>query len=473
MHALRISLLAGMVCTANAVLLSVPGQHPTIQASLEAARPGDTILVDPGIYRERIRLKEKVILRSRGEDDQGILGLKRAELTIIEGGGREGEGSGVVMAEGSTLDGFTVRHVGEYDDAEWNRHHASKGEDQSHEQIGRPGPAGIEVKGVDCVVRNNIVHHNGYTGIAIEGMEGKECSPLVERNICHRNMGGGIGSMNQSSALIVENICFQNFYAGIGHNHASPKVLNNRCYENIRAGIGISEDSSPLVRGNQCHHNRRAGIGIRSGSRSWPVLENNDCHDNEMAGIGFGECERGRATLTGNRVVDNGLVAVGIHRGWKVGLTGNEFSRQGGLPPIIMVFEGAEATLVDNKIRGGGVAGLRVEGRVMARGNDFIGTSFRKGGPPNFAIWALAGSQMAMSGNQVSGWRHALRAREAEVSASGNKVSQFHQAAFVIDKPSGSIHVQGNLVVASDPSDQILLLDGKQEKGKDNRLVAP
>ena len=124
------------------------------------------------------------------------------------------------------------------------------------------------MRGVTCEVRHNLVHHTGYTGIAITGVAGAACSPLVVSNICHRNMGGGIGSMNGSTAVIRGNTCFENFYAGIGHENASPLVESNRCFGNIRAGIGISEGASPTVRFNECRDNRRAGIGIRMNAGS-------------------------------------------------------------------------------------------------------------------------------------------------------------------------------------------------------------
>ena len=68
--------------------------------------------------------------------------------------------------------------------------------------------------GVTCAIRNNIVHHVGYSGISILGEERKACAPLVENNVCYRNMGGGIGSMKGSKATIRGNTCFENFYAG-------------------------------------------------------------------------------------------------------------------------------------------------------------------------------------------------------------------------------------------------------------------
>ncbi len=499
----------------NAADIRVPEDHKTIQLAIDAATAGDTIIVAPGTYKERIRLKEDVALKSAGDNSNGKLGLQRAEATIIDGGG-DGERPGVAMAQGSTIDGFTVTNVGTYDDALWEKHHATHGEQQAYEHIGELGTPGIGVIGVNCTISHNIVHHIGYTGIAIQGVDGKGCSPHVYRNFCYRNMGGGIGAMLKSTAVIEENACFQNYYAGIGHSNASPTVINNRCYENIRAGIGISEGACPLVRGNKCYKNRRAGIGIRTEASTQPIVDGNECYENDMAGIGtrakaapiirnnkcyknklagigsrteatptiignecyengkagigqqgdavtmlidnhchhnktsgigFATCKAGRSTLLNNKVVDNALVAVGVNPGWTVKLSGNELARKGGLPPIVMVFAGADVTFTNNVIRGGGVAGIRVAGKVRVENNDFVGTSLRRVGPPNFAIWALPGADVTMIDNQVDSWRHALHASDATVVAIKNNVSNFHNTPFMIQNPKTPANVSGNIAV--------------------------
>jgi parallel beta-helix repeat protein len=526
---LGLTLLATPLATSRAATVRVPQNQKTIQAGIDATKPGDTIIVSSGTYKERIRLKSGITVRSDGDDAIGELGLKRAEVTIIDGSVKGARGSGVTMAEGSVLDGFTITGVGNYDDALWNKHHATNGEEQAHEHIGELGTAGVAATGVTCTISNNIVHHIGYTGIGITGAEGRSCSPLVSGNACYRNMGGGIGSMKGSTAIIRTNTCFENFYAGIGQSAASPLVVGNTCHGNIRAGIGISEGSKPVVRGNKCYGNRRAGIGIRTGDETRPVVEDNDCYENEMAGIGirdeaapvirenrcyrnklagigsrtgarpiiidnecyeneqagigqrsgvksvlignhchhnkaagigFAKAEVGDATVLNNRVIDNATVAIGVHSGWTVRLNGNELSRKGGMPPIVMVFGGARATLTDNVIRGGGVAGIRTGGEVRADNNRFEGTSLRKVGPPNFAIWALPESQVAMTGNEIDGWRHALHAAEAEILVAGNEVTRFHGAAFVIKNPTSPAHVYNNTAISKNSTDQVLSLEG-------------
>ena len=460
-------------CLLPAAEIRVPEQHETIQAAIDVANTGDTILVAPGTYRERIALKPGIHLRSAGPDEKGTIGLQRAGATILDGGGVNGDAPGVTMAEGSTLDGFTVTNVGKYDEAKWQKDWDEKGANQSHEHIGLFGTPGIAITGVDCTVIHNIVHQNGDTGIAIRGVEGKRCSPTVSANVCYRNMGGGIGSMMGSTAIIDGNTCFENRFAGIGHDNASPLVTRNECYRNIRAGIGVSEGASPVVRNNRCYQNRKAGIGVRTGAATRPVIEDNDCYENEMAGIGSEEkaapiirgnrCYRNkltgigcrdhssstivenhcyenaaagigldsaaavllrnrvekneasgigisgesRATLIGNTCLENRLVAVGIPNGGEAFLQDNTLVRTEGMPPILAILGGSKAVLTGNTIRGGGVAGIMLQGQIEAIDNVLEGQGKGAG------ILARENSEATLSGNRISGYKESVRDQKA------------------------------------------------------------
>jgi pimeloyl-ACP methyl ester carboxylesterase len=379
------ALLDALEPAPRADTIRVPEEFKSIQTAIDAAKAGDTILVAPGTYRERIRLRPGITLRSDGGDDRGKSGLRRAEATILDH--PEGSGPGVQMAEGAILDGFTVTGVGTYDDILWRHHFDTHGNEQSHEPIGADGVPGIAVA-VTCEVRNNVVHHIGYTGIAVTGG-----SPLITGNVCHRNMGGGIGAMKGSTATIEENTCFENFYAGIGCEGSSPLIRNNNCHDNIRAGIGISEGSSPKVTGNRCFRNRRAGIGIRTGSDTRPVVEKNECRENDMAGIGIEE--GARPDILSNRLIGNKLVAIGISGGSRAVIADNEISREEGVPPLIAVLEDSRATINGNTLRGGGVAAIVVKGAADITRNHFVAPV------PKKLILPFDGATVSESENQI------------------------------------------------------------------------
>lgn len=500
----------GTTQVAVSATLHVPSEFETIQAAIDTARQGDTILVDQGTYREPLQLKPGISLRSSGDDTKGDFGLKRAEATILDGG--NDKISGVRMAEDATLDGFTITNVGRYDHELWNQHHASQGAEQSHDHIGHFGTPAIAIAGVTCVVRNNIVHHNGDTGIAIRGADGARCSPHVYANVCYRNMGGGIGSMNGSTAMIDSNVCFQNFYAGIGHDNASPSVTNNACYENIRAGIGISEGASPLVRDNRCYKNRRAGIGIRTGATTRPIIEGNDCFENDMAGIGCEEqsepiirnnhcyknqlagigaqseakpiivgnrCSENQqagigvrtgaaAVLCFNKCIENKLVAIGLPDGATACIYGNELSRTGGVPPLLALKGGARATLVGNTMQGGGVAAILVQGDAMIHDNRFQGRAKKQGS----AVWAWDGSNVVLTNNRFDGYKNALNARGSSVAVADNQVRTFQDAAFVISNAPTPALVSGNQAFSDSPKDVIVFIAGRAGIEAENSITA-
>jgi hypothetical protein len=56
-----------------AATIPYPGDHPSLQASVDAASPGDTVLVLPGTYTENVVLKKGVSLRSSAGRDSTTL----------------------------------------------------------------------------------------------------------------------------------------------------------------------------------------------------------------------------------------------------------------------------------------------------------------------------------------------------------------------------------------------------------------
>jgi plastocyanin len=80
--------------------LRVPKKYPTIQAAVDAAKPGDLILVSPGIYQEAVKVTTPYIT---------IRGTDRNQV-ILDGGYKLPNGVHVIEADGVTVENLTARH---------------------------------------------------------------------------------------------------------------------------------------------------------------------------------------------------------------------------------------------------------------------------------------------------------------------------------------------------------------------------
>lgn len=195
-------------------IIRVPADQPTIQAGIDAASLGDTVLVASGIYYETIVMREGVSLIGSGFTD-----------TIIDGQGTGNEsGSVVVGAENSLISGFTIRNA-------------------SLEYYNNLG-AGIDGRNYSFFIRKNWIT-NCRIGIITFG------SPIIENNVIIDNPGL-VGVSNSGSG--------------------KPHIINNTVLNNCR-GIQMSSDSVPNIVNNIIMNNYTCGI-CNFGSDEIPVRFN-------------------------------------------------------------------------------------------------------------------------------------------------------------------------------------------------------
>ena len=210
--------------------IRVPADQQTIQAAINAAVDGDTILVSPGTYTENISFNGKAIT---------VTSSGGASQTTIDGGQK-----GVVVsftnneARGSVLNGFTIT-----DDA-----------------LPLPTPAtfvtdGILVSGASPTITNNVI-----TGDRGHGIEVELGAPLIQGNTisytatqydprfdfgCDYLDGSGIlivgiaGSPTEILGNIIENNKAQCYGGAIRIDYATgPIIENNVIRNNVSIGFG-------------------------------------------------------------------------------------------------------------------------------------------------------------------------------------------------------------------------------------------
>lgn len=268
-------LLLCSVAAAPASIINVPGGQPTIQAGINAAVNGDTVLVAPGTYKENINFNGKRII---------VKSSNGPKVTIIDGGliapvatFSSGETLKSVL-KGFTLQNGTSTFNSQYDGG------------------------GVYINASSPTIMGNIIQNNfacnGGGGIAVEF-----ASPLIQNNKIRNNMqsgcsggigGAGIAVGGAAAARIIGNTIENNIWgSGDGGGitlfaAGAPTIQNNIIRGNTATGVSpaaqgggiwIVNDSDALVEQNLIYNNNAGqggGIyfGVPSGSRG-PFLINN------------------------------------------------------------------------------------------------------------------------------------------------------------------------------------------------------
>jgi hypothetical protein len=242
----------------------------------------------------------------------------------------------------------------------------------------------------------------------------------------------------------------------------APVVEGNECHTNEMAGIGCRDGAIPVLRNNVCRNNRMAGIGCDGGA---PLIVGNDCRDNRQAGIGVQG--RAKVAIHANKCFDNKLVAIGVTGGSTAVIIDNDLGRTGGIPPIIAVRDDSTAMIRDNRISGGGVAALLLQGQAVVSQNEFTGIQEKQGN----AVWIWEGSKASVSENSFDGYRTAVNATKARVVISENKIRRFRGPAIIVKHSPFPVHIFDNTGISADPESEMVVVEETSGIVKGNTLT--
>ncbi|HSO73897.1 MAG TPA: parallel beta-helix domain-containing protein [Blastocatellia bacterium] len=258
----------------------------SIQAAVDRARPGDTIEVMPGIYKEEVKIDlDNITLRGIANeilpgDNSGVSGRP-----VLEG---DKKLSDAVIATGSNfvIDNFDIQHyVANGVVAQHARNVTFR--NLKIDDTGLYGVYPVSCTGVtiekcvatgiadaalyvgqsrDIVVRDSEAYNN-VTGIEIEN----SINAVVENNYVHDNTGGILVFVLPNNPSKVGRDCIVRNNRVINNNH--PNFANpNSIVANVPPGTGVlvmaaknTEVTGNEIRGNDCY-----GVGVFSLEVSFP-----------------------------------------------------------------------------------------------------------------------------------------------------------------------------------------------------------
>jgi parallel beta-helix repeat protein len=240
----------------------VPIDYPTIQAGINAAASGDTVLVDSGIYFENVVINKTVSLAGQNK-----------AITIIDG---NGIGQVIIVAASHVnLSGFTIRRSGQ--------------------QL-RDSGLFLDFRSVDSKITDNIVIDN-YHGIFLESSTGN----VISFNNVSRNTGRGINLGSSTGNIISANFVSQNEQDnGIELSDSTDNLIRgNTLSRNGWGGIYLGQSPNNIIKENVVSNNSETGVYLDRSSNN--VLYRNSLFSNGLGALGQ------QFTAASSNVWDNGV----------------------------------------------------------------------------------------------------------------------------------------------------------------------
>jgi len=238
--------------------IHVPADQPTIQAGINAANHGDTVLVSPGTYYENIDFLGKAIT---------VTSSAGPATTVIDGGGNGGLAVVAFKSQEvrtSVLSGFSIQHGGT-------------------QTAPSQASGGVYVHAAAPTIRNNIVVANRCSGIFANGgalIQGNTVTGTLYQNggsgpndaYCQQ---GGTGIVVEGTATVgpythvevIGNTITNNTqalgYGGIKIGVAEATLIQNNIISNntgmVAGGIGTSNTQAVFIIQNLIYANTSSG----------------------------------------------------------------------------------------------------------------------------------------------------------------------------------------------------------------------
>jgi parallel beta-helix repeat protein len=291
------------------------GHHSTLTAALEAAKPGDRVLVRPGTYREGVVIDKPVEIIGDGEVDD----------IVIEATGRN---TILFKASMGRIANLTLRQAG---GGSWFCVNIAQG------RLDMEG-CNISSKSLSCVAV-----HSG-------------ADPRVRRNHIHDGNESGVFVYDEGQGTFEDNEIFGNTLGGVSvKTSGNPTVRRNRIRDGKGSGVTVYENGQGTFEDNEIFGNTLAGMAVRTGGN--PTVRRNRIHDGKQGGVMI--YENGLGIFEDNEICGNGFAGVEIREGGDPTLRGNRIydSKQGG----VMVYETGQGVLEDNDIFANAYAGIEIK----------------------------------------------------------------------------------------------------------------
>jgi F-box protein 11 len=282
------------------------GHFATISAAIAAAKPGDRLLIRPGLYQEGLVINKPLEIIGDGDRDDIII---------------EAKGQDVILFKTSM---GIVRNV-------------------SIRQLGGGNWFGVDIGQGRLHLEDCDITSQSLACVAIHD----GANPVVRHNRIHDGKQGGIYVYNNGRGTLEDNDIFGNTFSGLAiQTQADPVVRRNRIHDNKAAGVHVYEYGRGTLEDNDIFGNAKVGLAIQT--QADPVVRRNRIHDGKAGGVYVNE--DGRGTLEDNDIFGNAYSGIQIQENSTPTLRRNRITKN--LQYAIHVHSNGGGTIEHNDLRG-------------------------------------------------------------------------------------------------------------------------
>jgi parallel beta-helix repeat protein len=237
------------------------GNFATVSAAIEAAKPGDRILVRPGLYEEGLVVDKP--LEILGDGPVPDIEIRARDTNVLR-----------FQANIGRVANLTLRQAG--GKGEWYGVHITQGRlDLEGCDISSRSLACVAIRnGADPRLRRNKIHDGKRSGVfVLDGGLG-----TLEDNDITSNLSG-VSVKSDGNPTLRRNQIHDNKQSGVLVQEGGLGTLeDNDITSNTVSGVSVKSDGNPTVRANRINRNGRTAVWIRDGGRG--TLEDNDLTGN-------------------------------------------------------------------------------------------------------------------------------------------------------------------------------------------------
>ena len=301
--------LVGCSGTHEPRVLTVPGTSATIQGAVDAAGPGDLILVSPGTYHEAVRVEK---------DDITIRGTDR-NTVVLDGEDTLNSGF-TVVSDGVSVENLTVHSYRKngviFSGTGSNGYHDPYEQPDTDElhYLDRYRVAYVTsynngLYGIYAFqAQNGVIEHSYVAGHPDSGLYVGQCDPcnaVITETVAENNAIGYYGT-NASGDVYVVTSTFRGNRLGVAPNSQNQELLAPQRETYVVGNLVIDNDNPdtpPIERGF-------FGGGIAIGGGHGDVVARNLVSGHQVYGIGvvtLNPFNPENNQITGNVLTDNGM----------------------------------------------------------------------------------------------------------------------------------------------------------------------